>query len=127
MIRTFARIWAKLSYRFQLESEAARQTINAKLAGNLAAERRITVAKLRAEADSIEARIKEYSAKEETGFWLCANGHERGQCMCALPPAVAIVHVSDCPREPKDGVVKCPECAAPMKFVKRSEMSGQEK
>jgi len=65
MLRFFARVWAKLKYRFDLESEAAVTEINASIAENLAKERRQTVAKLRAEADTIEKRIEDYCAKGE--------------------------------------------------------------
>jgi hypothetical protein len=121
MIKLFARIWAKHSYVFQLEHEAARTEINARLAENLAAERRQNVTKLRAEADEVEsklnkeadeldARIKEYSAKEEAGFWLCENGHEH---QLGLP-------------DPAKPDFPCPDCGKPSKFVKRDQMTGQE-
>jgi hypothetical protein len=122
MLRLTARIWAKWKYRFELLHEAARTEINARLAENLAAERRQNVTKLRAEADEVEnklnkeadeldARIKEYSAKEEAGFWLCENGHEH---QLGLP-------------NPAKPDFPCPDCGKPSKFVKRDQMTGQEK
>jgi hypothetical protein len=49
---------------------------------------------------------------EEEGYYLCDNGHEKGG---AFQPGA-------------DGESrKCIECNAPAKFIKRSEMSGQEK
>jgi hypothetical protein len=42
--------------------------MNAGPAENVAKQRGENVAKLHADADAIEARIKEYAAKEETGF-----------------------------------------------------------
>jgi hypothetical protein len=126
MTKFFARLWAKHSYVFQLEHEAARTEINARLAENLAAERRQTVAKLCAEADEVEsklnkeadeldARIKEYSAKEEAGFWLCENGHESPEPLYSK--AFSGIELSP---------PFCPTCQKPAKHVKRSEMTGQE-
>jgi hypothetical protein len=116
MLRLIARIWAKHSYVFQLEHEASRTEINARLAENLAAERRQNVAKLRAEADEIDKRIKEYAVSEELGFWQCEKGHE-SQFLKNGEPGVQIPGSSKF----------CSECGKPVKLVKRSEMSGQEK
>jgi hypothetical protein len=128
MLRTIARIWAKLKYQFDLLHEAARTEINASLAENLAKERRTTVTALRKEADTIDARIKEYTAKEEVGFWLCENGHEFDPlCNCVgNNKEPVVVHASGCRLENFNGK-SCIECNAPAKLVKRSEMSGQEK
>jgi len=127
MLSLFARIWAKWKYRFELLHEAYRTEINAQLAENRAAEVRTLVTQLRAKADDMENRIKEYAEKEEKGFWLCEKGHETSSdCSCARPGDIAIVHVEGCHAEPSE-FKKCPQCGAATKFIKRSEMTGQEK
>ena len=65
------------------------------------------IAKLKQDADELEARIKQVAEMEENGFYLCEKGHE-----------------FDSPVGPN-----CPQCMAPtpFKFIKRSDMTGQEK
>jgi hypothetical protein len=57
MIRAFARLWAKHSYVFRLESEAQTSLINAGLASKRAAEKRAYVEQLEKEAAAIEQNI----------------------------------------------------------------------
>jgi len=112
MLRFLGKIYAKLSYVFSLEVEAGKSDLNAAVAARNAAEQRKLVATLKAEADGMDKRIAEMTRMEEDGFYLCDNGHEKGG---AFQPGA-------------DGETrKCIECQAPAKFIKRSEMSGQEK
>lgn len=66
MIRLLGRIWARISYLFTLEVEAAKNEINAATAKVNAAEKRKLVEQLTAEADAIEANIKTVEVEEET-------------------------------------------------------------
>jgi hypothetical protein len=120
MLSLFARIWAKWKYRFELLHESARTDINARLAENRAAEVRTFVAQLRDKVDEIEKRIKEYAEKEEKGFWQCANGHEWNE-MPNLRP------VQDRPANLCVTKVNGKECGGEVKFIKRDQMTGQEK
>jgi hypothetical protein len=125
MIQFFARIWAKHSYVFQLESEASKNLINAGLAEKRAGEKRAYADQLEKEAVQIEKRIAHVVELEEKGYWLCENGHEHTiYCGCARPGDVAVVHGDGCLLTPP---VRCSECGKSMKLVKRSEMTGQEK
>jgi hypothetical protein len=129
MLRILAKVWARLAYRWQNETQAHTAELNAGLSTRLAGQKHTLAAQLNKEADDIEKRIAEVSALEDAGYWLCVNGHERRLCSCALFGQVAIVHVTGCPLEPVNGVVKCAEknCDKPMKLIKRELMSGQEK
>lgn len=113
MLRFLARPVAKLKYRWRQEAEAATNELQAKLAESLADERTALVAQLTKEADDMDARIKEVEEMENKGYWLCENGHEN----------------ADVYRMPREGVsdVACIECKAPVKFIKRDQMTGQEK
>jgi hypothetical protein len=112
MLRAFAQWWAKRKYVLNKELEAGMHLWSARVAEQNAQMSRDLIAKLKVEADAFEARIKDVADMEEQGFWLCENGHEKGG---ALSPDA-------------DGVArKCIECSAPAKFIKRSEMTGQEK
>ncbi|HVB33732.1 MAG TPA: hypothetical protein VNJ52_05080 [Patescibacteria group bacterium] len=98
------------------EFEAAVHELNAKAALSQAKDKRDLMAQVSKEADAIEARIAELVKKEEKGFWLCENGHESNgskdvRIVSGHPPA-----------DPK----QCEKCGATLKFVKRSEMTGQE-
>jgi|HubBroStandDraft_4_1064222.scaffolds.fasta_scaffold11009_6 hypothetical protein len=57
MTHFFALIWAKLSYRFSLETDAAKTLINAGLASKREAEKRAYAEQLEREAADIEANI----------------------------------------------------------------------
>ncbi len=129
MIRAIARFWAKLSYRWEQETSAARGELNAQLARRASAEKRDLVDQLNKEADDIEARIKQVAEIEEKGFWMCENGHEiTTDCGCASPDGPKFAHIADCIFNDFNSEL-CPRkgCGKPMKLVKRSEMSGQEK
>jgi predicted nucleic acid-binding Zn-ribbon protein len=65
MIRILTKWWAKLSYLWALETEAHKSLINADTAKVNADEKRRLVAQLNAEADEIEANIKDVEAQEE--------------------------------------------------------------
>ena len=65
MIRILTKWWAKLSYLWALETEAHKSLINAGTAKVNADEKRRLVAQLNAEADEIEANIKDVEAQEE--------------------------------------------------------------
>src|SRR5882672_1131116 len=111
MIRFIAKIWAKLSYLWQLEFESAKSDVNANLAKRNTNEKRKLVDRLNKEAEDIEKRIAEMKLLEEQGYWLCDNWHEKGD---AFAPIVG-------------GETRtCLECNAPAKLVKRSEMTPQE-
>jgi hypothetical protein len=65
MLRLTARIWAKLQYRFRLETEAAANELNAGLSANRAEEKRKLVVQLNSEADAIDKQISEGQESEE--------------------------------------------------------------
>ena len=65
MLRFIARIWAKQSYIFRLESEAQTNLINSGLAAKRAAEKRAYIAQLENEAAAIEANIAREIETEE--------------------------------------------------------------
>lgn len=113
MIRILARIWAKWAYVFRKEGEAEMHLLSARVAERSAKLTRDTIAQLTKDADGMEARIKQVAEMEEKGFWLCEDGHENTQ---------------ERKQEPGEegGRWICKECFKPLKFVKRSEMSGQE-
>lgn len=112
MFRFLAKVCAKLAYRFKLEKEAATNDLNAGLSARLAREKRKFVEQLNKEADVMETRIKQVAEMEEKGFWLCENGHEQED---AEPDGLAKLSID------------CDKCDAQSKYIKRSEMSGQEK
>jgi hypothetical protein len=128
MLRFFARFYAKRRYIWHQELEAATHDLNASLSALRAKEKRALVTQLNAEADAIEKNIQRLSDLAEVGYWVCENGHERGKCPCASLRAEAIVHSSGCGLEVIDPLKdpKCAECGKQLKFIKRSEMSGQE-
>jgi hypothetical protein len=112
MLRFLAKTYARLSYLFQLEVEAAKSEINAAIAKRNADDKRKLAEDLNADADAMDKRIADMVRMEEEEYYLCDNGHEKGG---AFQPGA-------------DGESrKCIECNAPAKFIKRSEMSGQEK
>jgi hypothetical protein len=139
MIRFFAKRYARVRYRFNQETEAASNDLNAGLATRLAKEKRTLVARLNAEADQMDARITEVGEMEEKGYWLCENGHEiQLSCHCAGNSGEAIVHTAACPLPDdatKDGQpianavtsLRCDDCGKPMKYIRRDQMTGQEK
>src|ERR1039457_3191926 len=65
MLRTFAKFWAHLSYLWSLEVEGHKNDVNAATAKRNAVEKRALVAQLNAEADAIEANVKQVEAEEE--------------------------------------------------------------
>jgi hypothetical protein len=128
MIRILARWWAKRKYVWKEELDAALKDLNASAAQAQAGKRRKEVERLTAEADGIEASIKEVGEKMAKGFWLCEDGHERAdQCSCARTGDVAIVHSGGCQLNPKNGFVYCTTDGKPMKLVRTDLMTGQEK
>jgi hypothetical protein len=111
MLRALATWIAKWKYVWNKEIEAGLNTWSARVAERNAEDTRVLLVKLKTEADTHEARIKEAAEMEKEGFYLCENGHEKGGSL--LPEA--------------DGAArKCMECNAPVKYIKRSEMNGQE-
>ena len=114
MLRIFARWWARKKYVLSQEVEAATNDLNAGLSLRLATEKRALIENLKKEADEMDARIRQVSEMEEKGYWLCENGHEN----------------TDAHRIPCEGggdVAACIECKMPVKFIKRDQMTGQEK
>jgi transcription initiation factor IIE alpha subunit len=111
MLRALATWLAKWKYVFAKETEAGLNEWSARVAERNAKDTRALLVKLSHEAAQFEARIKLVAEMEESGFYLCDNGHEKGGAL--LPDA--------------DGAArKCIECNAPVKYIKRSEMNGQE-
>ena len=113
MLRFVARIWAKLSYIWKLEIEAGTNELHAELTARLMEEKQAVIDRLNGEADAIDENIKRVSLLEEQGFWLCDNGHEKLDAFI--------------PEQLEGGRRACLDCRAPAKFIKRSEMTGQEK
>jgi hypothetical protein len=112
MLRAFATWVAKRKYIWNKEVEAGMHEWSARVAEQNAKASRDLIIKLKNDADAYEARIKEVADMEEEGFWLCENGHEKRG---AFQPAT-------------DGEYrKCIDCGEPVKFIKRSDMTGQEK
>lgn len=112
MIRFLARWWARRSYIWDLELEAGKSDVNAAIAQRNANEVRKLAEQLTAEADAIDKNIEEQAKALEAGVWECENGHQKGG---AFGPD-------------EDGAArKCIECNAPTKYLKISEMTGQEK
>lgn len=114
MLTFIARRFAKLQYRFRQITEAETNELHAKLADQLAKEKREASANLTKEADEMDARIKEVSDMEERGYWTCENGDEITEGEAAVLSGSA---------RPE----RCPLCNAQGKFIKRDQMSGQEK
>jgi len=111
MVRSIARWWARWVYVWRKEEEGALHEWSAGVAARNSDMTKALVAKLTAEADAFDARIKEVGEIEEKGYWLCEGGHENaidGEC-------------SDVNEH------LCPDCSKPAKLIKRSEMSGQER
>ena len=101
-----ARVWAKWAYVFNKYRESEAHILSAKVAERNAGLTKTLIAQLTKDADTMEARIKQMAEMEEKGFWECENGHES-----------SIAAAAD----------SCPVCLQPAKFIKRSEMSGQDK
>jgi hypothetical protein len=114
MLRFIGRRWAKINYIFRQEKEAATNELLSKLALRTAGEHRDLAAKLGADADAMDARIKELDEKLDQGFWECENGHESD----ASSGNTAV---------DSTGQVPLCACNAPKKFIKRDQMTGQEK
>jgi hypothetical protein len=113
MFRFIAKVAAKISFRWKQELEAGTNEIAAALATRNAEEKRELVARVTKEADEMDARIKEVSEMEEKGLWLCENGHES-------PPQFES-------GSKVDTLTQTCECGKPAKFIKRDQMTGQEK
>src|ERR1035438_4605157 len=111
MIRTLARWWARRKYVWKIEIEAVTQDLQANLSAQRAKEKRSLATQLRKEAEDMETRVQQMAEMEEKGFWLCDNGQEFEE-------------------KPFGGCTKCEpigDKVVPVKFIKRSEMTGQEK
>jgi hypothetical protein len=65
MLRGIAKWWAKLSYIFSLETEAAKNEINGATAKRNAEEKRKLVLQLNSEADAIYENMKKVEKEEE--------------------------------------------------------------
>jgi hypothetical protein len=114
-LKLIAKRYAKARYQFNQLVEAETNELHAKLADRLAKEKRDAAAKFTKEADEMDARIKEVSEMEEKGYWLCENGHEHPDNRAdSVWPASGVL---------------CGQCdyRVPMKFIKRDQMTGQEK
>jgi hypothetical protein len=111
MINFFAKRWAKWSYIFNKLRESEMHTLSAKVAERNAELTKAKIAQMTKDADAQEARITEMAEMEEKGFWECEDGHETPVEMYDLGS-----------NDPK-----CSQCGKPVKRIKRSEMSGQEK
>ena len=114
MIRIFAQWWARKKYVFREEMDAALKDLNASAAQYRAGERREAITKLTAEADAIEASIKEADAKMAKGFWLCECGRDE-------PIGTAFGGVE------LEISRKCGACQKDMKLIRTDLMTGQEK
>lgn len=115
MIRLLAKIWGKLSYRWKLETDAAKDDVNAGLADQLASARKSEAEKAEEEAKAIDENIEKETSHLKEGFWECSNGHEIEKEKLATG-------------EPeKPGQFVCPTCKAEVRFLKLDELSGQDK
>lgn len=114
MLKFIAKRWAKTRYVFNQHVEAATNDLNAGLALRTAADKRDLSARLTKEADEMDARIKELDEKLDKGFWECEKGHENSDAQRM-------------PCETGGDVAACIECKAPVKFIRRDQMTGQEK
>lgn len=112
MLRFIAKRYAKTRYVFNQHVEGENNLLNAGLALGLAKEKRELVARLNAEADQMDSRIKEVGEMEERGYWLCERGHEHDTS--ALSTEIGKEHI-------------CLDCREPAKFIKRDQLTGQEK
>jgi hypothetical protein len=74
MLRALATWFAKWKYVFNKEVEAGMHTWSARVAKVNAKATRELIVKLKADADALDARIKDVAEMEELGFWLCENG-----------------------------------------------------
>lgn len=115
MIRFAAKIWARISYLFVLEVEASKNEINAGTAKRNAADKHKLAEQLNAEADAIDKNIEAEGVRLEAGYWECENGHE-------WKPSTAFAGI-ELQLPPKE----CYECHTPVKLIKLSKMTGQEK
>jgi len=124
MLRFIAKRYAKIRYQFAQLTEAASNDLNAGLALRQAAEKRTLAAQLTKEADEMDARIKKFSAMEEQGYWLCEAGHENDG-----PEPKSAGEVKVCFECVKNGVKQDgpDDPKRLMKFIKRDQMTGQEK
>jgi len=90
--------------------EASTNELNAGLALRTAAEKHKLAAQLTEQADQMDARIKEVSAMEERGYYVCEDGHEF-VVESSVDPIME--HGRTCGKEPT--------------FIKRDQMTRQEK
>jgi hypothetical protein len=85
----------------------------------------------------MDARIKEMDTNLDTGFWECENGHELQTAQLG-PVADDFKECPECAKKPgtpplcTDCIERrqphlCAECQAPVKLIKRDQMTGQEK
>jgi hypothetical protein len=123
MLRALAKMWAKLSYVWQLEIEGSKSELNSKVAAQNAETSRKLALQLNAEADGIDKNIEAEEERLEKGYWECENGHEAAKCDLGLCDEHEAMQCDEC----KTGTKNCADCGKPMKLIKLSEMSGQEK
>jgi hypothetical protein len=123
MIKLLARFWARRSYIWKIEKKAGEDELNAKLSALHAEQKRQEAEALNAEADAIEKSVKEFAENEEKGFWRCEDEHESEQ-----EPERKVLP-QNYNGEISDDNLVTPACACgkAAKFIKRSEMTGQEK
>ena len=111
MLRAIATWFAKWKYVWNKETEAGMHTWSARVAEMNAQANRDLIAKLKQDADALDARIKQVAEMEEKGYWLCDNGHEPEK---ARPSETSTDNL-------------CPECGAKVEWIRRENMTGQEK
>jgi len=115
----YTRWKAKRDYINAHEINAVHADLQAGLAELRARDRRASAKALNDQADAIDKRDKEFEEMENKGYWLCDNGHEYE----GIPPVT---------QEELKVCFECVESGIPadqrnMRFIKRSEMTGQEK
>jgi len=127
MLRAIATWFARWKYVLAKEQEAGLNLWSARVAEQKAKETRALIPELEQEADELEARIKQMAEMEEKGFWLCDNGHDKPKCTLALCDEHEGSMCKECKTGAVGDVPNCEQCGKPMKSIKRSEMTGQEK
>ena len=112
MLTILAKWWAKKSYIFKQEVEAATNDLHAGLSLRLVGEKRALIEQLNKDAADIEANIKAVDDKLARGYWECECGKEN-----IVAPAVP---------QAEGHRISC-ECGKPMRLISLATMTGQEK
>jgi len=111
MLRFIVRRWARFSLIWRNEKEASVNEWMARVQQSKAAAERKEIARMTADADAHEARIKQMAEMEEKGYWECENGHESASDVSGGVDVLT---------------AKC-KCGKPARFISRATMTGQEK